>query len=274
MVAPGVPIFPTRMKRLWLLLAAAGLVATGGSTRAGQPEAQPAQAGDETPPGYTVRNISAGSSPIKLSGAVKIHLKGDGSTRQGKSNLNGIQLENCSQILVTRIKLTNWYQAIRANGSKGLEFRDVVCSLNRQQGWLLNNCSAVVLRHCTGEKTRVQHSFYAGNFGGGKSFNFLLEDSSFSNSALAEVQWNAESGSAAAQDITLRRVTIDNPSFALNLLSAQNVNLENCTVKSRKKSISADRAYGRSWVTQAVLKDGTTTQGRIYVGKGSTVKKQ
>ena len=256
--------------RRWLALIALGLALPA---LAGAPPPPPPAGGAETPPGYTVRPIGAGSQTIKLAGATRIHLRGDGSLRQGRPNLNGIQLESCSQIYITDIQLTNWYQAIRLNGCKGVTFERVVCSKNKQQGWLANDSSGIILRHCVGEKTAVQHSFYSGCTRG-RTADILLEDSSFSNSALAEVQVNAESGTAAAQRITIRRCRITNTAFCLNLLGSQAVTIEDSTIKSVKKSLSADRPYGRSWVSQVVLTGGTTLQGRTYVGSGSSVKRQ
>jgi hypothetical protein len=236
------------------------------------PEPAETKAGDETPPGYQVRLIGAGKDRIKLAGASRIHLKGNGGRRAGSSNLNGLQLENCSSILVSDLVFSGWYQGIRLNGCKNIEFRNVTCELNRQQGWLANNSSGITLRHCTGSRTRVQHSFYSG-CNGGKTADILIEDSSFFNSALAEVQVNAESGTSAAQRITLRRVKITNPTFSLNLLGAQQVVLDGCTIKSDKKAVSADRPYGRSWVSEATCIGGTTLTGKVYVGKGSSVKR-
>ncbi len=104
--------------------------------------------------------------------------------------------------------------------------------------------------------------------------DILLEDSVFWNSALAEVQCNAESGSAPAQRFVIRRCKITNPSFAVNMLGAQSVVIEASQIKSDRKSISADRPYGRPWPSSIALTGGTTCVGKMYVGNGSKVVKQ
>jgi hypothetical protein len=229
--------------------------------------------------GYTVRPISTGTATIKLSGADRIWLKGDGSRRVGKGGVssgpNGIQLEGCTRIRVSNITLTNWFQGIRANNSSDLEFLQVVCTKNTRQGFLLNNCKRVLLRQCEGSKTSgnkySQHGFYAGNYGGGNTDSVTVEDSSFFGSVLAEFQINAESASKKATNITLDRVSVTNDVFATNFLSAD-VKLVDTKITSKKKAISAARSYGRSWPTYVTKTGETRIIGNVVTSGGSTVK--
>lgn len=265
------------MKRLVPLLLAAAALCGAAPGRSGQPEPRPT-AGDGAPPGYTIRPIGAGTATIKLSGANRIFLRGDGSLRQGRGgSVNGIQLESCRDILVTDIQLSGWYCGVRANACSSIEFRNVLATKNRQQGWLLNNCSGAVLKGCEGSKTggtsKSQHGFYAGNWQGGKTADIVVEDSIFYGSKLAEFQVNSESASAAAKGIVLRRCKITNDTFSCNFLGA-GVTLDGCQVTSKKKALTAAQPYGRNWPSVVALKTATTITGSVQCKPPNKVVKQ
>lgn len=264
------------------VLILAGLLCGATAARSGPgngPEPPAPQAGTDTPPGYTVRNISAGTAQIKLAGASRIHLKGDGSLRSGKggnTKVNGIHMEGCSRILVSDLQLSRWYCGVKCNNSDNVEFVRVTCTRNTQQGFLYTNGKQITMRFCEGSKTggtrTSQHGCYFGCYQNGFTRDILVEDCSFFGSVLAEFQVNSETASKVAEGVMVRRTKVNNDKFAVNLLGVKGFQFEDGQIVSKKKAMSLDHPYGRSWPSTGRAVSNPVV-GNVVEGTGSKLTK-
>jgi len=137
----------------------------------------------------------------------------------------------------------------------------------RQQGILGVNAQGVLLNNVTVKNVAVQHAVYFGNINRGITKKIRLKRCHLSHTALACLQFNAESAADKCGPCEVIDTIVEND-FALNLLSTNPISFQRCTING---ATHADHTFARNWPTRAVYDSATKFSRKPMVMSGSSV---
>jgi len=212
---------------------------------------------------------------IRLTGEKDVVIRfAPGATLDVPGQNHAIHIERCNRVRVegNNLNTIKSFIGIWIGNTNG-DWEDIVVNGVsvigcRQQGILGVNAQGVLLNNVTSRNVAVQHAVYFGNINRGITKKIRLKGCHLGHTALACLQFNAESAAAKCGPCEVIDTVIDN-NFALNLLSVDPILFQRCTING---TTHVDHTFGRNWPTRAVYDNVTKFSRRPNEMNGSTFK--